>query len=222
VTKVITKKEKALVNGGEWDRRSLLRGAAVLAGATATAPLLGGAATAQAGSGDADALFKTGKFEQAGRVYEEILVVALNIGGTGEQIAGISEETAKQLGVRIDYDRALASFAGGQPVVAYPCYPKEVRLGDATAKGTYCYAGGENTLGHEGFYKLADFAHAFHKPYNITLVIRPNRPRWLARCRRNEASASEVGTPLGGAGWALSVGGCATAAIGTPLPSAVG
>ncbi|MFI6392514.1 tetratricopeptide repeat protein [Nonomuraea sp. NPDC050540] len=58
---------------GKWDRRSLLRGAAVVAGAAATAPLLGGAATALAGSGDADALFKAGKFEQAGRAYEEIL-----------------------------------------------------------------------------------------------------------------------------------------------------
>jgi hypothetical protein len=56
-----------------WDRRSLLRGAAALAGAAAAAPLLGGTATASAGSGDADALFKAGKFEQAGRAYEEIL-----------------------------------------------------------------------------------------------------------------------------------------------------
>ncbi|MFI9552833.1 tetratricopeptide repeat protein [Nonomuraea endophytica] len=96
-------------------------------------------------------------------------VVALNIGGTGEQVAGISAETAKRLGVRVDHDRPFASFAGGQPVVAYPCYPKEVRLGDATARDAYCYAGGKSTLGDEGFYKLADFAHAFHKPYNITL-----------------------------------------------------
>ncbi|TMR87986.1 tetratricopeptide repeat protein [Nonomuraea basaltis] len=69
--KMITNREKALVNNGVWDRRSLPRGAAVLAGAAATAPLLGGAALA--GSGDADALFKAGKFEQAGRAYEEIL-----------------------------------------------------------------------------------------------------------------------------------------------------
>ncbi|MER5650162.1 aspartyl protease family protein [Streptosporangium sp. NPDC002524] len=63
-----------MVNDGEWDRRSLLRGAAVLAGAAATAPLLGGAATAApAGSGDADALFKAGRFEQAGRAYEKVL-----------------------------------------------------------------------------------------------------------------------------------------------------
>ncbi|MEW1844622.1 aspartyl protease family protein [Nonomuraea angiospora] len=57
----------------QWDRRSLLRGAAVLAGGAAAAPLLGGAATALAGSGDADALFKAGKFAEAGRAYEEIL-----------------------------------------------------------------------------------------------------------------------------------------------------
>jgi Tetratricopeptide repeat/Aspartyl protease len=66
-------KERVVANDGEWDRRSLLRGAAVVAGAAATAPLLGGAARAQAGSSDADALFKAGKFEQAGRAYEEIL-----------------------------------------------------------------------------------------------------------------------------------------------------
>jgi hypothetical protein len=62
-----------VANGGRWNRRSLLRGAAVVAGAAAAAPLLGGAATAQAGSSDADALFKAGKFKQAGRAYEEIL-----------------------------------------------------------------------------------------------------------------------------------------------------
>jgi tetratricopeptide (TPR) repeat protein len=63
-------KEKAVA---EWDRRSLLRGAAVVAGAAATTPLLGEAATAKVGSSDADALLKAGKFEQASRAYEEIL-----------------------------------------------------------------------------------------------------------------------------------------------------
>ncbi|MFG6201855.1 aspartyl protease family protein [Nonomuraea sp. JJY05] len=62
-----------MADDGKWDRRSLFRGAAVLAGAAAAAPLLGEAAPALAGSGDADALFKAGKFEQAGRAYEEIL-----------------------------------------------------------------------------------------------------------------------------------------------------
>ncbi|WP_189251594.1 tetratricopeptide repeat protein [Lentzea flava] len=39
----------------------------------AVAPLLGEAATALAAAGDADALFKAGRFEEAGRAYEEIL-----------------------------------------------------------------------------------------------------------------------------------------------------
>jgi hypothetical protein len=45
----------------------------VVAGAAAAAPLLGGTATAVAGPADADALYKAGKFEEAGRAYEEIL-----------------------------------------------------------------------------------------------------------------------------------------------------
>jgi len=42
-----------------------------VAGAAAATPFLGGVATALGGS--ADALFKAGKFEEAGRAYEEIL-----------------------------------------------------------------------------------------------------------------------------------------------------
>lgn len=61
-----------MVGDRGWDRRSLLRGAAVVAGAAATGPLLGRAAAAQ-GGGDADALFRAGEFEQAARAYEEIL-----------------------------------------------------------------------------------------------------------------------------------------------------
>src|SRR5690242_7196506 len=71
--KAIVKEEKTMADDRKWDRRSLLRGAAVVAGAAATAPLLGGAAMARALGGDADALFKAGKFEQAARAYEEIL-----------------------------------------------------------------------------------------------------------------------------------------------------
>ncbi|MEU4834203.1 tetratricopeptide repeat protein [Streptosporangium sp. NPDC023615] len=62
-----------MADNAEWDRRSLLRGAAAAAGAAMTVPLLGGTATAQAGSGDADALFRAGRFEQAARAYERIL-----------------------------------------------------------------------------------------------------------------------------------------------------
>ncbi|WUI00452.1 tetratricopeptide repeat protein [Spirillospora sp. NBC_00431] len=109
-------------------------------------------------------------------------VVALDIGGIGEQVAGIPLETAEKLRIRTDYDRPIEAFAGGQPVISYPCYPKEVRLGDATAKHLYCYAdkgggtGGFRAAGAEdpppgdyGFDVLAHFSHSFYKPYNITL-----------------------------------------------------
>ncbi len=94
-------------------------------------------------------------------------LMGLSVGGPGEMVAGLPEVTAKQLRIRIDYDRPVEAFAGGQPVVSYPCYPKEVRLGNVTAKDTYCYAnnrapGGEyDVLGH--------VAHSFWKPYNVTL-----------------------------------------------------
>jgi hypothetical protein len=96
-------------------------------------------------------------------------VVALDIGGTNEAAAGIPGETARQLGIRTDHDRPLEAFAGGQPVVSYPCYPKEVRLGDATAKGVYCYTDDRPALGGEGFDVLAHVSHSFYKPYNVTL-----------------------------------------------------
>ncbi|MFI0409376.1 aspartyl protease family protein [Actinomadura sp. 3N508] len=115
-------------------------------------------------------------------------VVALDIGGTGEMAAAMSVETAKELRIRTDYDRPLESFAGGQPVVSYPCYPKEVRLGNATARHVYCYAGKSGGTGgfapadtfapagtragsptDYGFDVLAHFSHGFYKPYNVTL-----------------------------------------------------
>src|SRR5918997_1097441 len=68
------KRSSTLANDGHWDRRAVLRAVAGMVGAAATAPLLGESAMAQADpSSDADALFKAGEFEQAGRAYEEIL-----------------------------------------------------------------------------------------------------------------------------------------------------
>jgi tetratricopeptide (TPR) repeat protein len=96
-------------------------------------------------------------------------VVALDLGGTSEMVASMPEETAQRLQLRTDYDRPLEAFAGGQPVVSYPCYPKEVRLGDATAKDTYCYADDRPADSPYGFDVLAHFAHSFYKPYNVTL-----------------------------------------------------
>ncbi|MBO2450902.1 tetratricopeptide repeat protein [Actinomadura barringtoniae] len=96
-------------------------------------------------------------------------VVALDIGGTSEMAASVPEETAKRLRIRPDYERPLEAFAGGQPVVSYPCYPKEIRLGGAVAKDTYCYADNRPVDSSFGFDLLGHFAHSFYKPYNVTL-----------------------------------------------------
>ncbi|MCK2239502.1 MULTISPECIES: tetratricopeptide repeat protein [unclassified Crossiella] len=96
-------------------------------------------------------------------------VAGLNIGGTGEMLAGMTQETAKQLRVRTDHDRPLETSAGGQFLTTYPCYPKEVRLGNAVARDSYCYANDQPALGREGFDVLVHFSHSFYKPYNITL-----------------------------------------------------
>ncbi|SDM37242.1 tetratricopeptide repeat protein [Allokutzneria albata] len=109
-------------------------------------------------------LFSTGSVADSGP-----RVVALNIGGTGEMVTGMPGETAKRLGVRTDYDRPVETWAGGKPLITYPCYPKEVRLGNAAATDVYCYANNQPAIGREGFDVLAHFSHCFFKPYNITL-----------------------------------------------------
>jgi tetratricopeptide (TPR) repeat protein len=94
-------------------------------------------------------------------------LMGLSVGGPGEMVAGLPEVTAEQLRIRIDHDRPVEAFAGGQPVVSYPCYPKEVRVGNATAKDTYCYANNRAPGGE--FDVLGHVAHSFWKPYNTTL-----------------------------------------------------
>lgn len=86
-------------------------------------------------------------------------------------------ETAEQLGIRADYDRPIGTFAQSHAAVAYPCYPKEIRLGNAVAKEVYCYTNTNpnqqiNVPGHQGSIEIDSpgwFAHCFWKPYNITL-----------------------------------------------------
>ncbi|MQA82099.1 MAG: tetratricopeptide repeat protein [Streptosporangiales bacterium] len=95
-------------------------------------------------------------------------VMGVGFGGTGETAAGMSVETAKQLRIRTDYDRPVETFGHSHPVVTYPCYPKEVRLGDAAAKDVYCFAV-DRPLGGNGFDVLGAFFHPFWKPYNITV-----------------------------------------------------
>jgi hypothetical protein len=97
-------------------------------------------------------------------------VVALTIGGTGETVAGMHGETAKQLRIRTDYDRPIETFAHSHPTTTYPCYPKEIRLGDAVAKEVYCETDPNMPVTQPyGFDVPAHFAHCFYKPYNVTL-----------------------------------------------------
>jgi hypothetical protein len=96
-------------------------------------------------------------------------VVGVNFGGTGQMAAVVFGDTAEQLGIRADYERPIGTFAHSHPAVTYPCYPKEIRLGDAGAKDIYCYTHPEAKLDSLGFDVSAAFFHSFHKPYNITL-----------------------------------------------------
>ncbi|MCF3120190.1 aspartyl protease family protein [Streptomyces arenae] len=97
-------------------------------------------------------------------------VVGVNFGGSGgESAAVVFGQAAEQLGIRSDYDRPLGTFAHGHPAVTYPCYPEEIRLGDAVAKDIYCETHPQAALAPYGFDVRASFFHSFHKPYNITV-----------------------------------------------------
>ncbi|MEW2354611.1 aspartyl protease family protein [Spirillospora sp. NPDC029432] len=96
-------------------------------------------------------------------------VVGLSIGGVSESAAVVPGETAERLGIRVDHDRPVETFAHSRPTVTYPCYPKEIRLGDAAARGVYCMTNPNSRPPRSGFDVLATFFHPFYKPYNITL-----------------------------------------------------
>lgn len=97
-------------------------------------------------------------------------VVGVNFGGKGgDSAAVVFGETAKDLQIRTDYDRPIGTFAHSHPAVTYPCYPKEIRLGDAVAKEVYCESNPNAALAPFGFDTPAAFFHCFHKPYNVTL-----------------------------------------------------
>lgn len=98
-------------------------------------------------------------------------VMGLNIGGIGEMMAGMTEDTARRLGVRTDYDRPLETTAALLPIVTYPCYPEEIRLGNAVATDAYCLArvANERAAAPHGFEVLGHFSHSFYKPYHVTL-----------------------------------------------------
>jgi hypothetical protein len=117
-------------------------------------------------------LHSTGSF--AGHAGSRTGVVGVNFGGIGEIAAGMRGETAEQLGIRSDYDREIGTFGSSHPAVVYPCYPKEIRLGDAVAKEVYCYTNPNQPANvpfpfGTGFDAMGWFSHCFWKPYNITV-----------------------------------------------------
>ncbi|MFG1711195.1 aspartyl protease family protein [Nonomuraea sp. M3C6] len=117
-------------------------------------------------------LHSTGSF--AGVAGSGTGVVGVNFGGVGEIAAGVRGETAEQLGIRTDYDRQIGTFAQSHPAVVYPCYPKEIRLGNAVAKEVYCYTNPNQPVNvpwpyGTGFDSMGWFSHCFWKPYNITV-----------------------------------------------------
>ncbi|MDF5758026.1 tetratricopeptide repeat protein [Spongiactinospora sp. TRM90649] len=101
-------------------------------------------------------------------------VMGVNFGGVGEIAVGMPGEVAKRLRVRTDYDRPIETFAHSHPTITYPCYPREIRLGDAVARDVYCEADPNMPLNvpwpyGSGIDGTGHFAHCFFKPYNITL-----------------------------------------------------
>ncbi|GII64092.1 hypothetical protein Skr01_41770 [Sphaerisporangium krabiense] len=116
-------------------------------------------------------LHSTGGF--AGVAGSRTGVVGVNFGGVGEIAAGMRGDTAKRLGIRTDHDRQIGTFAQSHPAVVYPCYPKEIRLGNAVAKEVYCYSNPNQPVNvpwpyGTGFDTMGWFSHCFWKPYNIT------------------------------------------------------
>ncbi|MFI6316603.1 tetratricopeptide repeat protein [Nonomuraea sp. NPDC050556] len=117
-------------------------------------------------------LHSTGSF--AGAVRSRTGVVGVNLGGGSEIVAGVRGETAKQLGIRTDMERMVGTFAQSHPAVVYPCYPKEIRLGNAVAREVYCYSNPNQPVNvptpfGTGFDTMGWFSHCFWKPYTITV-----------------------------------------------------
>jgi tetratricopeptide (TPR) repeat protein len=96
-------------------------------------------------------------------------VVGVLFGGHSEVTGVVNGETVKRLRVRVDRDRPVETFAGSHPAVAYPCYPKRLRLGDVAADGVYCFTNPKAPLAPNGFDVPAAFFHSFHKPCTVTL-----------------------------------------------------
>jgi hypothetical protein len=74
--------------------------------------------------------------------------------------------------------RPIQTFAHSTPTLAYPCYPKEIRLGDAVASKVYCEMDPTRTVNvpwpyGPGYDNMGHFAHRI---WAVALV-----GRYLAR-----------------------------------------
>ncbi|MFD0688680.1 aspartyl protease family protein [Actinomadura fibrosa] len=102
-------------------------------------------------------------------------MMGVNFGGNGgESAVGTSLEMAERLGIRTDTDRPIETFGHSHEAVVYPCYPKEIRIGDAVANDIYCTADKNGQINTpwpygNGIDATGYFGHCFWKPYNITL-----------------------------------------------------
>ncbi|MFI9552912.1 aspartyl protease family protein [Nonomuraea endophytica] len=91
-------------------------------------------------------------------------MVSLDTGGSGGIGVVTTEEMARRAGIRVDRDRAT-SF---NRIPVYPCVPDRASLGKAVARDIYSIAGPLLMDDRFRFETIANFTHAFFKPYAIT------------------------------------------------------
>ncbi|WP_433177522.1 tetratricopeptide repeat protein [Actinoallomurus sp. CA-150999] len=97
-------------------------------------------------------------------------VVCVNTGQADGRALGMTMETAERLKVRVDRGRPMFGATHGEVFKDYPCYPDEVGIGPAVARGIYCAAlDPRMSISTSQFDVLATFAHTFFKPYAVTL-----------------------------------------------------
>lgn len=106
----------------------------------------------------------------AGDIGSGQQVLGVDFGGqSGEAVGGLNGDTAERLQVRVDLDRPLETFGHSTATVVAPCYPKEIRLGEAVAKDVHCFSNPADSVAGYEFDAPAHLDHCFFKPYDITL-----------------------------------------------------
>ena len=97
-------------------------------------------------------------------------VVCVNTGQADARALGMTMGTAERLEVRIDRSRPMFGATHGEVFKDYPCYPDQVGIGPAVARGIYCAAlDPRMSISTSQFDVLAAFGHTFFKPYTLTL-----------------------------------------------------